>query len=145
PAASALLLGAYALALTALSVALVWFDFRKADWILARILCVLLGLLAIENILTLLLEGYRPRVRGRPARILYESRLVELLSHPEGIFTTVAHTLDYQFGFKVSETWFYQFLRRSVLWLALCYVVILAAFTCLVYVQPGESALLERF
>src|SRR6185436_16233055 len=69
PAASALLLGAYALALTALSVALVWFDFRKADWILARILCALLGLLAIENILTLLLEGYRPRVRGRPARI----------------------------------------------------------------------------
>ncbi|MEY2408105.1 MAG: hypothetical protein QOF48_775 [Verrucomicrobiota bacterium] len=145
PGASALLLGAYTLALAGAAVAAVWFDFPKADLILARVLCALLLLLATENVLTLLLEGYRPRVKGRQARLLYESRLVALLGHPEGIFTTVAHTLDYQFGFKVSDTWFYQFLRRSIVWLGLCYVVILLAFTCLAYIQPGESALLERF
>ena len=145
PGANSLLLGAYVLALNAAAVAAVWFDFPKADVALARVLCVLLAVLAVENILTLLLEGYRPRVKGRQTHILYESRLVALLGHPEGIFTTVAHTLDYQFGFKVSETWFYQFLQRSILWLGLCYLVILMAFTCLVYVQPGESAVLERF
>ena len=68
-----------------------------------------------------------------------------MISHPEGIFTTLAHTLDYQFGFKVSDTWFYQFLRRSFAALVFFYFVILAGSTCLVYVQPGEEALLERF
>src|SRR5262249_53046493 len=101
--------------------------------------------LAFENLLTVVLEVYRPRVKGRVVRLLYDSRLVGLMSHPEGIFTTVAHTLDYQFGFKVSETWFFQFLSRSSLWLGVCYLLILAGSTCLVYVEPGEEALLERY
>ena len=53
--------------------------------------------------------------------------------------------MDYQFGFKVSDTWFFQFLKRSVAWLVFAYLLILAASTCLVYIQPGEEALLERF
>jgi regulator of protease activity HflC (stomatin/prohibitin superfamily) len=119
--------------------------FPSVDFGLARALCVLLGLFAVENLLTLLLEIYRPRVKGKMGRLLYDSRLIGLIGHPEGIFTTLAHTLDYQFGFKVSETWFYQFLQRSLAWLGLAYCGILAGSTCLVYVQPGEEALLERF
>ena len=145
PAASFLLLGAYLLGLVVAGVAGVQSGFASADLILARALCLLLALLAVENILTLLLEIYRPRVKGRVAHLLYDSRLVGLISHPEGIFTTVVHTLDYQFGFKVSETWFYQFLQKNILVLALAYLVILAGSTCLVYLQPGEQALLERF
>lgn len=145
PAASAQLLGAYALALVVAALVGVQAGFPGLDALLARVFCVLLGALAVENLLVLLLEIYRPRVRGAAVRLLYESRLIGLLSHPEGLFTTLAHTLDYQFGFKVSETWFYQFLRRSAAWLALAYFTILTASTCLVYVGPGEQALLERF
>ena len=47
------------------------------------------------------------------ARVLYESRLVGLLGQPESLFTTAAHALDYQFGFKVSDTWFFQFLQKE--------------------------------
>ena len=97
------------------------------------------------KLLTLLLEIYRPRLKGRAARLLYESRVVGLISHPESLFSTAAHALDYQFGFKVSETWFYQFVRRSFVWLVLAQLGILLASTSLVYVQPGEQALLERF
>jgi membrane protease subunit HflK len=111
----------------------------------AKIFCALLALLALENVLSSVLEIYRPRVKGRVVRLLYDSRVVGLISHPEGIFTTVAHTLDYQFGFKVSETEFYQFLLGSRFWLGVSYLAILAASTCLVYVEPGEQALLERF
>lgn len=145
PGASQVLLGAYLLALVVAAIAAVQSGFDKADLIGARVLVILLGLLAIENLLTLLLEIYRPRIKGKVGRLLYDSRVVGLVSHPEGIFTTVAHTLDYQFGFKVSDTWFYQFMKRSMAWLAFCYLLILAASTSLVYVQPGEEALLERF
>ena len=145
PGASQVLLGAYLLALVVAAIAAVQSGFDKADLIAARVLIVLLGLLAIENLLTLLLEIYRPRIKGKVGRLLYDSRVVGLVSHPEGIFTTVAHTLDYQFGFKVSDTWFYQFMKRSMAWLVFSYLLILAASTSLVYVQPGEEALLERF
>jgi regulator of protease activity HflC (stomatin/prohibitin superfamily) len=91
------------------------------------------------------LELYRPRVKGKRARILYESRLVGLLSHPEGLFSTAAHVLDYQFGFKVSETWFYKFLERAFGWLLLSQLAILALSSCLVFIEAGEEALLERF
>ncbi|HEU0008603.1 MAG TPA: protease modulator HflK [Verrucomicrobiae bacterium] len=145
PGASALLLGSYLLALNVAAIAATYFERPAVDLFLARALCVLLGVLAVENLLSLLLEIYRPRVKGRAARLLYESRLVTLLSHPEGVFTTVERTLDYQFGFKVSETWFYQFLRRSAVALGMAYFAILALSTCMVYVRPGEQALLERW
>jgi regulator of protease activity HflC (stomatin/prohibitin superfamily) len=145
PSASALLLGSYLLALNLVAIAAAYFERPAVDLFLARALSVLLGVLAVENLLSLLLEIYRPRVKGRAVRLLYESRLVTLLSHPEGVFTTVERTLDYQFGFKVSETWFYQFLRRSAVALALGYFAILVLSTCMVYVQPGEQALLERW
>ena len=145
PGASQVLLGAYLLALCVAAIAGVQSGFNNADLIGARVLSILLGLLALENLLTLLLEIYRPRIKGKVGRLLYDSRVGGLISHPEGVFTTVAHTLDYQFGFKVSDTWFYQFLKRSVAWLVFCYLLILTASTCLVYVQPGEEALLERF
>ena len=145
PGASFVLLGAYGLGLTVAGLAAAQSGLPSADLILARVFCALLGLLAIENVLALLLENFRPRVKGRVVRLLYFSRLVGLMSHPEGIFTTLERSLDYQFGFKVSETWFYQFARRSAFWLAVSYLLILEASTALVYVQPGEEALLERF
>jgi regulator of protease activity HflC (stomatin/prohibitin superfamily) len=145
PAASQLLLGAYLLALVVVAVAATQFEFPFVDHYLARAFVILVVLLAAENLFTLLLEIYRPRVKGRVTRLIYESRLVGLFSHPEGIFTTAAHALDYQFGFKVSDTWFFQFLQRSFVWLVLAQLALLLASTALVYIQPGEQGLLERF
>lgn len=145
PGAGFLLLGAY---LTVLAAgALVAFEagaLRLDAW-LARALAAGLGLLALETLLTLLLEIYRPRVQGRAARLLYDSRLVGLASRPEALFTTAAHALDYQFGFKVSETWFYQFLRRALGWLALAQLAIVLLSTSVVFIEMGEEGLLERF
>ena len=58
---------------------------------------------------------------------------------------TAAHALDYQFGFKVSETWFYQFLQRALAWLLLAQLGILGLSTCFVFIDAGEQALWERF
>jgi membrane protease subunit HflK len=145
PGASFLLLGAYLEALVVAGLIAVEADFPKVDFYLARGLSLVLGLLAVETFLGLLLDIYRPRIPGQVGLLLYESRLVGLLSRPEGLFVTAAHALDYQFGFKVSETWFYQFLQRALAWILLAQVAILFASTCLVFVEVGEEALLERF
>jgi len=68
-----------------------------------------------EMVVNFVLAFYRPRVAGEPRRVFYESRLLGVFCEPEGIIRSVAQTIDYQFGFRVSETWFYRLLGRIVL------------------------------
>ncbi len=145
PGASWLLLSAYLLAVVVAGIAFVEAGFQEVDLYVARGLCGLLALLALETFANLILELYRPRLKGKVSRLLYESRLVGLLSHPEDVFTTAAHALDYQFGFKVSETWFYQFLRRNLPLLVAAQLGVLLLSTCVVFIEAGEEALHERF
>jgi regulator of protease activity HflC (stomatin/prohibitin superfamily) len=145
PSASFLLAGAYVCAFTALGIAAAKTGLPRADFWVARAGCVLLGLMAAEILITLLLEIYRPRVRGRVARPLYDSRVVGLLAQPESLFTTAAQTLDYQFGFKVSETWFFQLLKKNLPVLLLVQLAVLLLSTCVVFVDAGEQAVLEYF
>jgi regulator of protease activity HflC (stomatin/prohibitin superfamily) len=146
PVAAYVLLGAAVSFLVALGVAAVEAGFPRVDLFLARAFALVLAVLAVETLITLTLELYRPRVQGRvESRVLYEGRLIGLLSQPAGLFSTLAQALDYQFGFKVSDTWFYQFLQRSAAWLVLAQAGLLLLFTCVVFVDSGEQALLERF
>jgi regulator of protease activity HflC (stomatin/prohibitin superfamily) len=145
PGASYLLLGAYLLALTVAGIVAVQAGLPLVDLILAQSMCAVLGLLAVETFFSLILEVYRPRIKGQVGLLLYDGRLVGLLSHPEGLFTTAAHALDYQFGFKVSETWFYQFLQRAFSWMVLVQLALLLLSTCFVFIEAGQEALLERF
>ncbi|MEI8292201.1 MAG: SPFH domain-containing protein, partial [Verrucomicrobiota bacterium] len=145
PGASFLLAGAYVCALAALGIAGVEAKFPHADLWVARGLCALLGLMALENLLTLLLEIYRPRIRGNVARPLYESRVVGIFAQPESLFTTAAQTLDYQFGFKVSETWFFQAAQKNLAALLLLQLAALILSTTVVFVDVGEQAVLEHF
>ena len=145
PGANYLLFGAYLWALVILGIIAYVAGFRQIDLYLGRALCILLGLLALETLLGLVFEIYRPRTAGAAARLLYDSRFIGLLSHPEGVFTTAAHALDYQFGFKVSETWFFKFFQERFGWLVIAQVTAMILSTSLVFIDSGEEALLERF
>jgi regulator of protease activity HflC (stomatin/prohibitin superfamily) len=145
PGASFLLAGAYVCAVAALGVAGVAAKYPNADFWVARALCGLLGVMAVENLLTLLLEIYRPRVKGKISRPLYESRVAGLLAQPESLFTTAAQTLDYQFGFKVSETWFFQAVQKNLAALLLIQFAVLMLSTTVVFVDAGEQAVLEHY
>ena len=144
PGASYMLLNAFLCLAVALGTVGVWAGFPKLDFYVAHGLCVLLGLVALETLVQLVLEIYRPRVKGKVERPLYESRVVGLLGQPEGLVTTAAQALDYQFGFKVSETWFYRFFERAVGWLLLLQVGALVLSTSVVFIEAGEEGLLER-
>jgi regulator of protease activity HflC (stomatin/prohibitin superfamily) len=145
PGASFLLAGAFVCFFTAMGLAGAKIGFPRTDFWVARALCVVLGLMAVEILLTLLLEIYRPRLKGRVARPLYDGRVVGLLAQPESLFTTAAQALDYQFGFKVSETWFFQLLEKNLPVLLLAQFAVLLLSTCVVFIDPGEQAVLERF
>ena len=119
--------------------------FDNLDLYLARLLVILLGLITVEMAITLVFEGYRPRVKGREKHLLYESRIIGLLSRPDSFVTTAAQALDYQFGFKVSETWFYQFLQRSIAWIVIVQAGLFWLSTTVVLIEPGEQGLRERF
>ena len=144
PGATWLLLNAYLCLLVLAGVGVTWIGIPNVDLYIARVLAGLLIFIGLETLINLILELYRPRVKGKVERPIYESRLVSLLGQPEGLITTAAQTLDYQFGFNVSETWAYRLFARWLPWLILAQVVVLVLSTSLVVIDPGEQAILER-
>jgi membrane protease subunit HflK len=144
PGASSMLLDAYLCALVVVAMGLVWGGFPGYDLYGARVLAGLMLLIGIETLVNLILEMYRPRVRGKIERPVYESRLVSLLGQPEGLITTAAQTLDYQFGFKVSDTWAYRLFEQWLPRLILIQLGVMLFSTCFVFIDAGQQALLER-
>lgn len=144
PSGAYLMLGAVACFSVAVVHVAAWVGFPKLDRVLAQIFCIVLGLTALENLFSLVFEIYRPRVRGQQARLLYESRLIGLLGQPGGLITTAAQALDYQFGFKVSETWFYRMLADELPLAVLGLLVAVFLSTTVVIIEPYEQGVLER-
>jgi len=106
---------------------------------------VLLIVLGIETALNVVLDIYRPRLEGQYHRSAFDSRLLGLISEPGGLFRTAASTIDYQFGFKVSQTWFYKLLEKAIVPLILFAAVTLYLLSCIVIVTPNEEAIIEHF
>jgi modulator of FtsH protease HflK len=140
-----LLLTAYVSFVVVATIGAVLAGFPKTDFIVARGLSAVLGLIAVETLVSLISELYRVRIKGRETHVLFDSRLVGLLGQPEGIVTTIGHTLDYQFGFNVSDTWFYRLIRERFALLVFAQFAVLVLSTCIAFIEPGEQALLERF
>lgn len=101
---------------------------------------IVLIALACETFINFVFDFYRPRVPGEEQRPFYDSRLLGMFSEPGGILRSVANAIDYQFGFRVSETWFYKLLGRAVLPLVLVQVIVIFALTCITVVPPGHQA-----
>ena len=101
--------------------------------------------LGVELIIGFVVEFYRPRSPHEEERPLYESRLLALFTEPGGIARNVAASLDYQFGFRVSEAWFYRFLERAVLPLFVLLVAGMWLLSTVVVVRPDEQGVREWF
>ena len=117
----------------------------RIDPLMAEIGMVIVIILAVELLLNFIIEFYRPRMPGEEERPLPESRLLALFTEPGGVARNIAASLDYQFGFQVSEAWFYRFLERTMVPLL---AVMLLAFwlqTCLVIVDTDQNGIREIF
>ncbi len=145
PGAAHLVLGGLFCFITAGTEIAVYAGYPQWDRHLTLVGIGILGLVSLETLFALVFEAYRPRVKGREERLIYESRLVGFLGQPTGLFSTAAQALDYQFGFKVSETWFYRFLEGAIAWIVLAQAGALFLSTAVVVIEPGEQGLHERF
>jgi membrane protease subunit HflK len=105
----------------------------------------LLVVLGIETALNVVLDIYRPRLKDQYSRAAFDSRLLGVINEPGGIFRTAATAIDYQFGFKVSQTWFYKLLEKAIAPLALFAVATVYLLSCVVVVAPNEAAIIEHF
>ncbi len=131
--------------LIAISMTMYYFGVTWGETVLTYVIPTIMALVALEILLNLVLDIYRPRVVGRETRPPYDSRLLGLFAEPEGVLRTVAATLDYQFGFKVSDTWFYHFMERAILPLLLVQILSLWLLTTVVVVDRDEIAFIEKF
>lgn len=138
---------AFALLLASLALALIskgwlgsWPD-AAAAWLIGG----WMSLQGIEMAVNLILDFYRPRLKGIEIRPAFDSRCSGLLAEPQGLFQTFAQTLDYQFGFRISETWFFHFLEKAILPLLGIQLGTLYLLTTIVVVRPGEAAIIERW
>jgi regulator of protease activity HflC (stomatin/prohibitin superfamily) len=105
---------------------------------------VLLIWVAAETVINFILDFYRPRIPGQVQRPFYDSRLLGMFSEPGGILQSMAKAIDYQFGFKVSETWFFKLLGRAIMPLLIAQVAILLVLSMFVVVPVGHQAVVEH-
>ncbi len=129
----------------AVSLAFAQYKYQFGLVFLNWFISILLIVLGSETILAAVLDLYRPRLAGQYSRACFDSRLLGLINEPGGILHTVASTLDYQFGFQVSQTWFYKLLEKAIALLLLFLLLVIYLFSCVVIVGPGEGAVIERF
>jgi membrane protease subunit HflK len=133
----------YAIAMAAML--LEHFHVENWDVTVGKIVIVLIGVFGIEMIGNFVIEFFRPRGEKDAIRPVYESRVLILFTEPGSIAQKVADLIEYQTGVKVSEEWFFQFLRQAAL---PCVILLVAAFLlldCFVLVGAHELAVNERF
>ena len=127
--------------LSGISITLNHFRLIKIDTFLFYIYSAIGWLTGIEIILNLI--GLFYRVKGAEFRIPFDSRLLYMFSCPEEVFPSFAELLDYQFGFRITQTWFYQFLKARLIPLVLLQIFFLYLLTCIVIIRPYEMGFIE--
>ncbi|QQE10285.1 hypothetical protein JD969_12315 [Planctomycetota bacterium] len=105
---------------------------------------VIMLLLGSEIILSFVFGMYRPRKAGEVVRPSFDSRILGWLTRPESISKIVGETLNYQFGFEISRSWFMELLNKSLPKLIVVGVVLLMGLSCLTIVEPQQQAVILR-
>jgi membrane protease subunit HflK len=129
----------------AISLAAVHFQHQTPVRVVGYIIPILLIILGVETTLNVVLDIYRPRLKGQYSRAAFDSRLLGIINEPGGVFRSAAAAIDYQFGFEVSQTWFYKLLEKAIVPLILFSALTLYLASCIVVVAPEEEAVIERF
>ena len=117
----------------------------SADRVIAYVGPGVMLLLAAELVLNVVLDLYRPRVPGQEDRPPFDSRVFNLVAQPGRVGHTIAETLNYQFGFEVSKTWFYQLLGRAFGPLVVLGTLVMFIMSTIVIVPDGNEGILFRF
>lgn len=129
----------------AIALALVQFKILAVIRVIDYFIPGLLIVLGVETVLNVIFDIYRPRLEGIYSRAAFDSRLLGLINEPGEILHTAAGAIDYQFGFKVSQTWFYKLLEKAIVPLIFFGALTLYLLSSIVVLGPDEQAVIEHF
>lgn len=109
---------------------------------LAVIIPVFMMLVGLEILLTFLLGAYRPRKKGEVGRPAFDSRMLGMFTAPKSIGAIISETVNYQFGFEITTSWFYKDLSAFFLPLTAVGVLVVWLSSMMVVVEPHQMALI---
>ncbi len=141
---SVMLAGALLCFVSGISSSLFHFGFQVQEKVFSFLIFILLAVLGAEKLVCFILEIYRPKTEASKY-FLYESRILCLLVKPKNITDAILESLNYQFGFKVSQVWLFSFFEKILAPLILFQAGAFLLLTVMVTVGPGERAIVERF
>jgi len=139
-AASYLAVNAVAVAAVLGGYLFAFWGYRVVDVGVAFAVPIVQLVLAAELLINLVLDFYRPRLPGQERRLAFDSRLFNLFSEPGRLGHSIAETLNYQFGFEVSGTWFFQLLGKALMPLVVLGIAVLFLLTSIVVVYQGQQS-----
>lgn len=112
--------------------------------ILALVIPAIMVLIGLEIAMSFMLNAYRPRRPGEVTRAAFDSRVLGILTSPDSIGRVISETINYQFGFEISRSWFYQLLGRAIAPLVAISIVVLLLLSCVVVVAPYQEAIITK-
>ncbi|MCD6408221.1 protease modulator HflK, partial [bacterium] len=127
--------------LAAISLTLKNLNLPKVEWFIFYILNTLLITIGIEYFLNIIASFYRSAKVER--KLPFDSKILYLLSLPEEVIPSFSEIIEYQFGFRITQTWFYQFIKKRIVPLLLIQITFLYLLTCIVIVRPYERCFIE--
>ena len=136
-------------ALVALALAIAHFVAFLGNDVVLRYLHVAIPIFMIalggEIVFNFVLNLYRPRRAGETPRPAFDSRILGFVAAPDRLAESLGEAISYQFGFDVSESWFYRLLSRTIVLLLGTGIIVLWGLSALAVVGPDERGLVLRF
>ncbi|HDD65008.1 MAG TPA: hypothetical protein ENF61_02715 [Firmicutes bacterium] len=126
--------------LTAISLTLKNLNLPKVEWFIFYFLNFFLILIGIEYFLNIIASFY---ISGKEKRYPFDSKILYLLALPEEVIPSFSEIIEYQFGFRITQTWFYQFIKKRIIPLLLLQITLLYLLSCIVIVRPYERCFIE--
>lgn len=117
----------------------------QVDLVAAYAIQAIQILLAVELLLNFILDLYRPRIPGQEDRFSFDSRLFNLAAQPGRVGHSLAEAINYQFGFEVSKSWFYQLVMRAFVPLLAFGALLLVGLSSVVIVETGEQYVITHW
>jgi regulator of protease activity HflC (stomatin/prohibitin superfamily) len=102
---------------------------------------VFLLVYGIEVLANTILNFYKPRRAGEYLRPGFDSRILALAAAPDRITESISGAINYQFGFSVTDGWFFKLLKRFAVPAVVVGVLLVWGMTCFVVIKPDETGL----
>lgn len=119
-----------------------WVENLNILYFIGIILCFTVGVELLLNTFLFIIKPVHANETKIPP---YDSRIFLLLTSTGSAWQSINAMIDYQFGFKVSESWFYKTLLKLVIPFLLFQIAAGLLCTSFVMINAGSVGVIERF